>query len=484
VPDNPLPPGLPQPWPDALPWRRWLQNLRSGLSLALLRERLPESFARSFDQMLWLLLVNLLVWVGLEAWQRHDAHSWLGLDAVYGLGSYLLIATFSCALVARMNSREADTRSLLIPLLSAAPVVQVVFRLVPALLERSTPLTWLTLLAWGAGMLYLMLLSARVLHAAYGRVRLGAGLTAVLLILVTPVALDAMRLDVRRQVIARDTSNSSSESSDDETVVEPLLYGQAEQLTAAMARLDTRRREGGAVYFVGFAGDGDQGIFRREALLADRAIGRHFGEQGRSLNLINDDEDRETYPLASVTGLSQALKLLGGRIDRANDVVVLTLTSHGSTDGGLDVSNGMVPLQDLGWEDVREAFDSAGIKWRVVIVSACYSGVFVDALRSDTSMVITAADKSHSSFGCVDNRELTYFGEAFFKDALPVSDSLEHAFARAASLIKAKETAQGLRHSNPQMFVGAQMRAKLAAIEARAHPAGAAAFTAEAGGRR
>jgi hypothetical protein len=467
VSDTLTPPASTHPPQDPVPapWQRWLPNLRSGFHLALLQRRLPETFVRSFDQMLALLLLNLLVWLGLEWWQYADAAKVLGLEAFYKLGCYVLSVLFGCAIVARMNSREADTRSLLIPLLAVTPWVQIVFRLAAAVLGRSVPLS---LLALGAGMAYLILLSGRVLQAAYGQARWGAGLTAVVLILGTPVALDAMKPETR-QWTASDT-NDTDEADDD--TVEPLLYSQPGRLAAAVARLDTQRRAGGAVYSVAFAGDGDQGIFRREALLAGRAVLSHFGEQDRALTLINDDNDRDSYPIASVTGLSQALKLLGGRIDRANDVVVLTLTSHGSSDG-LDVENGTVPLLTLDPDALRTALDDAGIRWRVVIVSACYSGVFVEALQSDTTLVITAADDSHSSFGCDDKRDLTYFGEAFFKDSLPVSDSLEHAFAQAAALISRRETAQGLRHSNPQMFVGGQMRAKLAALEERAHAAGA-----------
>jgi Peptidase C13 family len=55
---------------------------------------------------------------------------------------------------------------------------------------------------------------------------------------------------------------------------------------------------------------------------------------------------------------------------------------------------------------------------RVVIVSACYSGVFVGPLANDNTLVITAAYFDHSSFGCQDKVKWTYFGDAFFNRAL------------------------------------------------------------------
>ncbi len=117
------------------------------------------------------------------------------------------------------------------------------------------------------------------------------------------------------------------------------------------------------------------------------------------------------------------------------DVLVLTLTSHGSKEG-LAVTNGALPLLQLGPADLRQALDESGIKWRVLVVSACYAGVFLEPLKTDTTLIVTASDAEHSSFGCEDDRDLTYFGEAFLKDALPTSVSVEEAFKKAADLVQ------------------------------------------------
>jgi hypothetical protein len=140
------------------------------------------------------------------------------------------------------------------------------------------------------------------------------------------------------------------------------------------------------------------------------------------------------------------------------------LTSHGSREG-LAVSNGKLPLLQLGPVELRQALDEAGIKWRVIIVSACYSGVFIDPLKTDTTFIATASDADHSSFGCADDRDLTYFGEAFLKDAVPTAPSLEAAFKKAVDLIQHREAAEHLEHSNPQIFFGSAIRQKLAVLE-------------------
>jgi hypothetical protein len=138
------------------------------------------------------------------------------------------------------------------------------------------------------------------------------------------------------------------------------------------------------------------------------------------------------------------------------------------------VVNGSLPLLQLSPVELRHALDEAGIKWRVVIVSACYSGVFLDPLKGDGTLVITAADADHSSFGCDDDRDLTYFGEAFLKDSIPTTRTLEEAFRKASKLIEQRETSEHKTRSNPQMSVGAHMREKLMGVEGggAAHPPG------------
>lgn len=471
VPD-PSPPEAPAP--PARGWRSWglLRNLIGGLKLLLLRKVPTDAFARSFDQLLLLGIVNVLLWVGLETLYA-DPDSLLGLDGLYGLGCYVLIGLFGCALIARLQSPAADTRAMLVPLLSVAPYVLALFWAGSELASQSDQASTVALVV---GLIYLAFLGLRILGASYGSVRLIAGLAAVLLVVVSPVVLDALDLDTSLWV----QSDQDSDTDQDEANAEPILYQQPGRIEEAVSRLAPSRSDSASVYFVGFAGDGDQGIFKREALFAQSVFAAHFGSGARSVELINDDDDRDAYPLATVSGLEETLKLIGARMDRQRDVLVLTLTSHGDQDG-LEVTNGNLPLLQLGPADLRAALDASGIKWRVVVVSACYSGVFVDALKSDTSLIITAADANHSSFGCDDDRELTYFGEAFLKTSMPTSDSLENAFFNAVRLIDARETAEHKPHSNPEIFMGSLMRQKLAALEGRGHPRQTPSLTVSAG---
>lgn len=411
----------------------------------------------SFDQLLALLIVNLAVWAALDALHA-EAHAPLALDGLFGWACYLLLALGACAVVARVHSRAADTRALLVPALSVSPFVLTIFWLA---CDR-TPVQARPIAALLVALIYLAFLCVRVLGAAYGPVRTRAALTALVLLLASPGVIGLLNLDTRLWVAEEP---EQARDADDAPDAEALFYDQPAQIAAAVMRVRPAQPGKAGVYFVGFAGDGDQAVFRREALFASQVFAERFGSGERSVLLVNDVEDRDSYPLASLSGLAQTLKVLASRMNPDEDVLVLFLTSHGSEDG-LAVENGSLPLAQLAPADLRQALEDSAIRWRVLVVSACYAGVFIDELKSDTTAIITASDATHSSFGCEDDRQLTWFGQAFLKESLPGSGSLEEAFKKAAALVARREDAEHQVHSNPQLYVGPLMRRKLAQLPA------------------
>ena len=149
----------------------------------------------------------------------------------------------------------------------------------------------------------------------------------------------------------------------------------------------------------------------------------------------------------------------------ASDVLFLVISSHGASEPSIAVSNSGLPLNDMSDADLAEALHDSGIKWRVIIISACYAGGFIDALKNPRSIVITAAAADRTSFGCSNDRDLTYFGEAFFRDALPEARSLRDAFEKAKSAIEQRERRERVDASKPQAYFGAELEAKLVAMK-------------------
>jgi len=356
-------------------------------------------------------------------------------------------------------SSVAETRALVLPVLAAAPY----FFVVIAVFGRIPPPYGNSAFSIATGF-FVFLFAIRAVRAAYGFMR-----PSTLAVIVAAAVVAGLGTHYG-YIYARFWPPPYEESTDhdeaDQSAAESTLFDQPERIDEALENVAQGRPGVTDVFFVSVAGDGSQQIFHREALYGEQVFASRMGSGSRSLALINDEADRISHPLGTMTGLRYALKGIASRMDPEEDVLVLFLTSHGSQESGLYVHNGNLPLNDIEPEQVRRALDIAGIKWRVVIVSACYSGIFVEPLENDDTLVITAADADNTSFGCADDRDLTYFGEAFLRDALPKSTSLEAAFEAAREDIARREKAENLTPSNPQMFVGDGMREKLARLGA------------------
>ena len=172
----------------------------------------------------------------------------------------------------------------------------------------------------------------------------------------------------------------------------------------------------------------------------------------------------ETSPIASLTNFAAAVHAVAGIMNKDEDILVVFITSHGGPMGvGLFLGNGMTAV--LGPDHVASVLDREGIRNRVVIVSACYSGIFAKRLASPDSIVLTAADENSTSFGCSNEREWTYFGDAFFNQSLGESVSLEQAFEDAKVKISQWETRDELPPSSPQGHFGAAISEKLAKLK-------------------
>src|SRR5579883_1315767 len=149
-----------------------------------------------------------------------------------------------------------------------------------------------------------------------------------------------------------------------------------------------------------------------------------------------------------------------------NDILLLYLTSHGSNHL-LSVHFPELALDNLPDRELKKLLDRAGIKWRIIVISACYSGSFIDTLKDDNSLIITAAAKDKASFGCSSENDFTYFGDAYINHALRLDRSFISAFYRARDAIAEREKAENLVPSEPQIYIGEAIKAKLAAPEQR-----------------
>jgi hypothetical protein len=167
-----------------------------------------------------------------------------------------------------------------------------------------------------------------------------------------------------------------------------------------------------------------------------------------------------------VSNLRATLSEIGDIINPDEDVVMVYLASHGTRDHRLSIEFPPLQLDSLPPETLKQLFDDAGIKWRIIVVSACYSGGFIDALKDDHTLIMMASATNRTSFGCGAESEATYFGDALFQHALRFEDSFVKAFEQARKQIAERERSEKREPSNPQIFVGEQMAKKLPKLEA------------------
>jgi Peptidase C13 family len=402
------------------------------------------------------------LWVAIDWWEALPDPQFLLAGVPLFPWYALAILVLAALLRARSHPKPAFAAVLLLSLgLVPLPLLLAVFA-VPLL-----SLVWQCVVA-ATALIYSFFYLVRGLRAFTGESQRRAALAGIAFLMVFIWLTDA--LDVIPDVWAAPEVAEAADGGDTPADAETVLFEQPRRIDQALAAIRADPSPAPKAFFLGFAGVGEQKVFAQEISLASRVLSERYGMESRALSLINDQRDLERAPLASVSGLKYALRGLAARMNLDRDVLFLVISSHGAKDPAIAVSNSDLPLNDMTDEDLAEALSASGIKWRVIIISACYAGGFIDALKDPRTIVITAAAADRTSFGCSNDRDLTYFGEAFFRDALPEARSLRDAFDRAKSAIALRERRERVDASKPQAYFGAEMEAKLAAIKDHAQP--------------
>ena len=245
--------------------------------------------------------------------------------------------------------------------------------------------------------------------------------------------------------------NTSKDYKDSQ--VELALENHQRLLSSEISELATGNADTIDAYFLGFAGDGTQGVFQRELEFIQSYFDTHLKTADRSINLINGHETAGQYPLATARSLKTSIDAIASKMNLEQDILFMYLSSHGSREHDLLVDHDDIKLRNLSAEFLKNTVIESGIKWKVIFVSACFSGGMIPYLNDPYTIVLTAADAESQSFGCSDDSDMTYFGKALFKETLAKQPTLgfEEAFENAKKLITEWENEKEYKHSNPQI---------------------------------
>jgi hypothetical protein len=216
---------------------------------------------------------------------------------------------------------------------------------------------------------------------------------------------------------------------------------------------------------LGFAGDGSEQVFLNEVRHLQALAAQRLDAAGRVLLLANHPPQpiQKPLPRATLSNLRRALAAIGAAMDPAEDLLLLYVTTHGTSEHELLLRT---PDQDdafMDARDLKQALEASGIRHRVLALSACYSGGFVRTLRDPDTLLLTAAHRDRPSFGCGNDSVATYFGRAWLVDGLNATLDFEAAFEAATLAIERREMAAGLPPSQPQINRGERIGERLAA---------------------
>ena len=151
--------------------------------------------------------------------------------------------------------------------------------------------------------------------------------------------------------------------------------------------------------------------------------------------------------------------------DKAKDGCVFFMTSHGSPDG-IVVGNILMRPSEM----ARLLDKACGKKPTLVIVSSCFSGVFVPMVAAPNRVVMTAARPDRSSFGCGESDTYTFFDTCLLQE-LPAAGTFDVLANNVRGCVEKRETELGMRPpSEPQSFVGEEIKGKLSTYALAQHP--------------
>jgi peptidase C13-like protein len=273
-------------------------------------------------------------------------------------------------------------------------------------------------------------------------------------------AFDLRKANLWESLYSRHLAARGGGEQNPDGILAQIEQAQPKLLQDEVARLAPRHNGATGIYAIGLAGWADQDVFVKELDGALASIASELPIKDRIIRLINHRDTLASVPLASPQNFAAAVHAIGTAMDKEKDVLILLMTSHGDRAGvGLQLPNS--PVIELTPQQVASTLDGEGIKNRVVIVSACYAGIFVPPLANENTIVITAADGKSTSFGCAPERDWTYFGDALFRQSLQPGTDFEHAFEHARTLIQGWELMDHAQPSNPQAHFGSALVAKL-----------------------
>jgi hypothetical protein len=243
---------------------------------------------------------------------------------------------------------------------------------------------------------------------------------------------------------------------------EAVYYAQPHLMAQETAQLHPQTDGVKDIYAVLGAGYAEQSVFLNEVTSVKSLLKDTFGASNSTFTLANSRPSPTKHPLLNPINLRAAIDAAADNMNTEEDTLVLFLTSHGSPETISTSFYELRPTQIPSFE-LAKILDASEIQNMVVILSACYSGSFIDDIQAPGRTIITAAASDRSSFGCADGRDWTEFGRAYFDQAFRQTGDFVDSYHIAKDLVHEWELDQGHKPSLPQISIDGHQAEQTAA---------------------
>ena len=435
------------------------QNAKALMRALALRSVEHTDIRAEFPTIFLTFLTYVVALAALDyPWGDPGAHfNFLGLAnlALMSLGFLLLCVL--CTVVMGLRAQAAAVYVLLLMSWLLLALISDVLEAVPVASDS------LAMAAWGVTVLAIVWSHFAVLFAlSPGRLRsriFRAGGFVVLVVgglfYLTAYVSDHLP----EEQLFYSSTDFDEEDDYDAIDTESVYYQQPTLMSEQLGGMTSSAPGQSDLFVLAAGGYAYQRVFAREVEAVPASLASQFGPELRQIKLLNSVVTPDLYPLANRTNLEHAFGAMAKRMQE-EDVALIYLTSHGYPHE-FNLNFWEMRMEDLSSADLAAMLDRSGLKNVVIVISACYSGSFIHALKAEDRMIVTASSETATSFGCSDESEWTWFGRSLFEQALPQTSDFRQAFDLAKTQVAKWEAEEGLEPSNPQIWIGEGMDAVL-----------------------
>lgn len=162
--------------------------------------------------------------------------------------------------------------------------------------------------------------------------------------------------------------------------------------------------------------------------------------------------EKPSAPFATRESLRRAIAEMR-EVARPGDRILIMFTSHGHQDllSNVAANRRYPPIRGAELRDLLMPLSD----WDTgIVISACYSGSLIPALRHPKRWIMTAAAADRNSYGCQFHGKQTYFIQSLLSTFVGPKVGLDYWHNATARRVRVGEEAAKLTPSLPQLWVG------------------------------